>query len=88
MKNLTPEFAVNMAFRSVKLTKLFSSRAKPRKNMFETANCVYQFKCPCSESSYIGLSSRTLLTRLTEHAKPKEDGINLTVIPLTVLSTN
>ena len=74
MKNFVPNFAVNTSFRSVKITKFFSSRAKPRKDMLETTNCVYQFKCPCN-SSYIGMTERTLLTRLTEHYAPKEEGI-------------
>ena len=74
MKKILPKFSVNMSFRSVKLTKFFSCRAKPRKNMFETTNCVYQFQCPCS-SSYIGMSDRRLPVRIKEHHAPKGHGI-------------
>ena len=74
MKKLIPDFSVNMSFRSVKLTKFFSCRAKPRKNIFETTNCVYQFQCPCS-SSYVGMSDRQLSTRIKEHHAPKGIGI-------------
>ena len=74
MKKLIPEFSVNMSFRSVKLTKFFSCRAKPQKNIFETTNCVYHFQCPCS-SSYIGMSDRQLSTRIKEHHAPKGTGI-------------
>ena len=75
MKKLVPNFTFNMSFRSIKLTKFFSSKAKPRKEVLDTTNCVYKFTCPCSKSSYIGMSERKAITRITEHFVPKGDGI-------------
>ena len=40
MKKLVPKFTVNMFFCSIKLTKFFSSKAKPRKEATDNTNCV------------------------------------------------
>ena len=86
MTKLVPDFTVNMSFRSVKLTKFFSSRAKPRKDATQTINCVYKFSCHCS-SSYIGMSGRQVIERITEHFKPKEDGIYHHIIHCDIYKT-
>ena len=87
MKKLVPEFTVNMSFRSIKLTKFFSSKAKPRKEATETTNCVYKFTCSCSNSSYIGMSERKAITRISEHFTPKGDGIYRHIIQCHIYKT-
>ena len=71
----TLDVLISMSFRSIKLTKFFSCRAKPRKDTHDTTNCVYKFTCPCSNSAYIGMTDRQLNTRIKEHHAPKGDGI-------------
>jgi hypothetical protein len=61
-----PKFRINIAYRSVKVKKLFGYMAKPKKELFENSNCVYEYTCPC-EQFYIGHTKRTLYTRADEH---------------------
>ena len=66
IKQLIPEFRLNIAFRAVKLRKLFSFHAKPTVEHFDKCNLIYEFPCTC-EDSYIGETGRTLLVRIKEH---------------------
>ena len=66
INNYMPKFRINIAYRSVKVKKLFGYMAKPKKELFENSNCVYEYTCPC-EQFYIGHTKRTLYTRADEH---------------------
>jgi hypothetical protein len=69
MSQILPNFLVNVSYRSVKVSKLFSFRAKPEIDKFEKNDCVYEYLCPCEET-YIGETCRTLITRIHEHQQP------------------
>ena len=43
MVNIIPEFRVNVTYRSVKVSKLFSFLAKPVTDIYEKSNVVYDF---------------------------------------------
>ena len=60
------DFNLNIAFRSVKVRKLFSYQAKPQIDKFEKNNLIYEFDCTC-DGFYIGETRRTLMVRLKEH---------------------
>ena len=66
MANIIPEFRVNVTYRSVKVSKLFSFLAKPVTDTYEKSNLVYEFLCPCNEI-YIGQTCRMLIHRVREH---------------------
>ena len=66
MQRLIPDFRVNVAYRAVKVSKLFSFMAKPQIDNFEKSNVVYLYRCPCEEK-YIGQTLRVLKTRIKEH---------------------
>ena len=66
MKKVTPEFHVNLAYRSIRVSNLFSGRAKPLRPIYDTNNVVYKFQCFCS-SSYVGQTDRPLAVRIGEH---------------------
>ena len=72
MSQLIPEFRVNVAYRSIKVSKLFSSFAKPVTDKFEKCDLVYEFLCPCDEI-YIGQTSRMLIHRIREHQMPSSN---------------
>ena len=66
MEKILPEFRVNVAYRAVKVSKLFSFMAKPQIEIFEKSNVVYLYTCPCEEK-YIGQTKRLLRTRIKDH---------------------
>ena len=67
MQTLLPDFSINVAYRSKKLSNLISSSLKHSISPFEQNNVIYKWQCPCSESSYIGMTSRLLKQRVQEH---------------------
>ena len=66
MEKILPDFRVNVAYRAVKISKLFSFMAKPQIETFEKSNVVYLYTCPCQEK-YIGQTKRLLRTRIKDH---------------------
>ena len=72
-----PSFRVNVCFRSVKVTKLFSRHAKAETDIYDRANCVYNYNCVCLEK-YIGETERCLEARIREHQQiSKQSNISL-----------
>ena len=68
LKKVLPNFKVNLAFRSKKVTQVFSTAAKVRTTPYETANVIYKFQCTGrSCSSYIGQTGKPLIERVKEH---------------------
>ena len=71
MKNLVPEFLVNVAYKSKTVSQLFSTNSKGAVPFIETPNICYQFRCHCG-SHYIGHSERPMIDRLQEHQQPSK----------------
>ena len=69
MSQILPDFQVNVTYRCVKVSKLFSFLAKPEIDKFEKCDCVYEYLCPCNET-YIGETGRMLINRIYEHQQP------------------
>ena len=69
MKKLVPSFEVNLAYKTRKVSDLFSFTSKPYLDMDQVPNTVYQFNCDCRRH-YIGQSVRPLLDRIKEHQQP------------------
>ena len=69
MAKIIPEFRVNVAYRSIKVSKLFSFLAKPVTDKYEKCDLIYEFACPCKEI-YIGQTARMLIHRIREHQMP------------------
>ena len=67
---MVPKFIViNIAYKSIPVSQLFSTNSKASIPYEETPNICYQFICECS-SSYIGHSDRSLIERMREHQQP------------------
>ena len=64
--SIMPDFRINVTYRSVKVSKLFSFLAKPETDKFEKSDVVYEYLCPCNEI-YIGQTARMLINRVREH---------------------
>ena len=69
MSKILPDFRVNVAYRSVKVSKLFSFLAKPVTDKYEKCDLIYEFECPCKEI-YIGQTACMLIHRVREHQMP------------------
>ena len=61
-----PHFIVNVAYKSIPVSNLFSTNSKASIPYEETSNVCYQFKCECS-SHYIGHTARPVIERIKEH---------------------
>ena len=57
MSQILPNFKVNVSYRAVKVSKLFSFLAKAENDTYQKSDVVYEFTCPCKEI-YIGQTSR------------------------------
>ena len=66
MKNIVPEFLVNIAYKSIPVSNLFSTNSKASIPYEETSNVCYHFRCECG-SHYVGHTARPLLKRMGEH---------------------
>ena len=67
MKILLPECHVSLALKTIKISQLFSKRAKaPPEPLFETENTNYDFLCDC-KSNYIGICKIPLDHQIREH---------------------
>ena len=70
MQNLIPTFNINVAYRSKKLSNLLTGSLKESTSSFEQSNVIYKWQCPCTQSSYIGMTGRQLIERIQEHQRP------------------
>ena len=69
MKNSSPEFKVNIALRTVKISQLFSRSAKAKNiSIYDTSECIFRFVCDCKED-YIDMSLRPLHHRIHENGQ-------------------
>ena len=66
LKTHTPEYHVNVAWRSEKLQKYFSHKLKFPVPNTSKIGTTYEYNCLCQEK-YIGESIRSLRTRVQEH---------------------
>ena len=65
--DVLPNFNVNIALRTVKISRLFSKSAKAEKwSLYDTPDCNYHYVCDCGED-YIGMCLRPLDHRVREH---------------------
>ena len=69
MSKISPDFRVNICYRTIKLTKIFSGHAKAKLTQSESSNLIYQFTCDCAEF-YVGQTKRLLCTCAGEHQRP------------------
>ena len=72
MQNILPSFSINVAYRSKKLSNLLSCSLKEFISPFEHTNVIYKWRCPCRESSYIGMSGRKLIERIRDHQQASQ----------------
>ena len=70
IEKYTPNFRLNIAFTTIKLSSLILPKLKPQKNDLFNSHTCYKFECPCS-MTYIGETTRLLETRILEHRHVK-----------------
>ena len=66
LKTHTPNYHINIAWRSEKLQKYFSHKLKLPVPDFAKIGTTYKYDCLCQDA-YIGESKRSLRTRIKEH---------------------
>ena len=71
IKSSTPEFRLNIIWKTVRLSQILSPKLKAQIVDHKKSNLVYRFLCPCS-ISYFGETCRRLRTRVQEHQQPKK----------------
>ena len=59
--------------RSTKIS--FFTKMKDKLDILSKSNVVYQFSCPCCESSYIGKTEQTLFERTKQHLTRADSAI-------------
>ena len=67
IKKLTPNFRINLTWKTVKLSRVITPKLKRILPNLEKSGIVYKFDCDCSES-YVGETKRSLKTRISEHS--------------------
>ena len=66
IKNLTPNYNLNIVFQTIKLSSKIYPRLKLKKPFESKVNVVYEFKCDCN-NNYIGETKKRLRDRILEH---------------------
>ena len=68
MKNILPNFRVKVAYKSIKVTQLFSAGSKVKTGIYDTPNVFYKMQCTGPEChSYIGQTEKPLIERIKQH---------------------
>ena len=77
LKTITPDFEINLTWKTVKLRTVITPKLKKVKPPLEKSGIVYQFKCDCSET-YVGETKRCFKKRIAEHSwKSKQTAVYL-----------
>ena len=66
IKNITPEFKINLTWKTVKIRSAITPKLKKYIPPLEKSGLVYKFTCDCSET-YVGETKRSLKKRISEH---------------------
>ena len=74
LKQYSPNFRLNIAFKTTKLSNIFLPRMKPPKTKFFQSNLIYKFTCECTDE-YIGETQRLLHKRVLEHRTKSDSHI-------------
>ena len=69
LKSFAPEYKLNFAWSSERISKYYNPRLKAKINPFEKPGVVYQKTCDCG-LTYVGETKRRLNTRISEHGQP------------------
>ena len=73
IKKFTPEYKLNICWKSEKLSKFYSPRLKLSIPEYEKTGSVYSFICHCN-TKYIVETQRRLTTRISEHNQRSNTG--------------
>lgn len=68
IRKVTPGFKVVLAFKSIRLTSILTSRLKRKIEDKDRSGLIYSFECECG-SKYIGETLRTFHKRRLEHTR-------------------
>ena len=73
IKNVTPEFSINLSWKNEKLSRFYSYRLKHSIPNLNKIGTIYKFCCASCQSVYIGETKRQLINRMSQHADPKHN---------------
>ena len=74
LKNVTPNFKLNIVFSTIKLENIILPRMKPKKTYFNNSNVIYEFECACKQT-YVGETKKLLHTRILQHRPTKSSHV-------------
>ena len=66
IKNVTPDFKINVTWKNIKIRSVVTPKLKKIKPHLEKSGIVYKFQCDCSEM-YVGETKRAFKKRIAEH---------------------
>ena len=66
ISKVTPNFKINFAYTTSKISSFLLPSIKPTLNDLERSAVVYRFTCPCG-ATYVGETTRILKLRINEH---------------------
>ena len=69
IRNITPDFRLNIIWKTVRLSQILSPKLKAQIVDFKQSDLVYRFICPC-DILYFGATCRGLRKRVQENRQP------------------
>ena len=75
IKQVTPNFRLNIVFSTIKLESIILPRMKPKKTFYNNSNVIYEFECSC-KSTYIGETKKLLHSRILQHRTAKSSHVH------------
>ena len=66
IKQITPDYNINFAWKTIKLKNTITPSLKPKTNQLDKSGIVYGYNCLC-DAKYVGESKRKFLSRIQEH---------------------
>ena len=75
-KKYTPNYRLNVIFKTITLENIILPRLKPTKPLKLTPNSVYLFTCDCITETYVGQTSKILKSRVFQHGNRNNSHIN------------
>ena len=71
LKSATPKFFLRLCWKTVRIEQCLHPTWKRPVPLEQKSGVVYEFKCPCGKSNYVGETKRQVGKRIQEHFEPR-----------------